>query len=69
MELLEIEKELAGANGEAAMIKYDNELVALAARAKAAMDHGVAPDEYKKIENLQDAITLCRKLLRLQRQA
>ena len=67
MELLEIEKELAGPDGEAAMLRYDQDLVALAARAKRAMDAGVEPGEFEKLKELDEAVMLARKLLRLQR--
>ena len=67
MELLEIEKELAGPDGEAAMQRYDAALVALAERAKRTMDAGVPPAEFAKLEELGEAILLARKLLRLQR--
>ena len=69
MELLEIEKELAGPDGEAAMAKYDERLVALASRVKTAMDAGVEPAEFAKLKELDEAVTLARKLIRLQRKS
>lgn len=66
MELLEIEKELAGPDGAAAMKRYDDVLVALGARLKSAMDRGVVPDEFPRCEALADAVVIARKLLRLQ---
>ncbi len=66
MELLEIEKELAGPDGETAMMRYDAVLTSLAARVKAAQDKGLTHTEFKKCAALAEAITLARKLLRLQ---
>ena len=66
MELLEIEKELAGPDAEAALAKYDGVLVALADRLKAALAKGVAPDEYARCEALGEVVTVARKLMRLQ---
>ena len=63
--LMEIEKELAGPDKEAALAKYDAVLSALAKRIDAAMREGLAPDEYPKVEALRDAYTLARKILRL----
>lgn len=66
MQLLEIEKELAGPDGAAAMARYDAVLTGLAARAKAAMDAGLPRAEFERCTALVDAVTLARKLLRLQ---
>ena len=66
MELLEIEKELGGPNGVEAMERYDRVLVALEARRAQALKVGVAPAEFPRVEALGEAITLARKLLRLQ---
>jgi len=63
--LLEIEKELAGPNREAALAKYDAVLVALERRIEAAMKEGLPPEEYPKAEALREANTLARKILRL----
>ena len=63
--LMEIEKELAGPDKEAALAKYDAVLSALAKRIDAAMREGLAPDEYPKVEALKDANTVARKILRL----
>lgn len=65
MELLEIEKEL-NAEGNAAMVRYDEKLLALQARLEAALRTGLPPDEFSRCEALQEAITIARKLLRLQ---
>lgn len=66
MELLEIEKELAGADRLVALAKYDEQLIALNARLRAAMDAGLSPDEFAKCEPLAEVVTIARKLLRLQ---
>lgn len=66
MELLEIERELAGEGKEAALEKYDRVLVALGERLAQAMNAGMTPAEYGKCEPLKDAVVVARKLLRLQ---
>ena len=66
MELLEIERELAGEGKEAAMEKYDRVLVALGERLAQAMTAGMTPAEYGKCEPLKDVVVVARKLLRLQ---
>ena len=66
MELLEIEKELAGPNKMAALQRYDAQLLALDARVQAALTEGVPPDEFGRCEALKDAVVVARKLLRLQ---
>ena len=66
MELLEIEKELAGPEKDAAMEKYDRVLVALGERLDAALRAGLPPEEYGKCEELRAANVIARKLLRLQ---
>lgn len=66
MELLEIEKELAGEDRMAALEKYDRMLVALARRCREALDAGVPPDEFRKLESLDGAVTVARKVMRLQ---
>ena len=63
--LLEIERELAGPNREAALAKHDAVLVRLDRRIEAAMREGLPPDEFPKVEALREANTLARKILRL----
>ena len=63
--LMEIEKELAGPRKEAALAKYDAVLSALAERIDAAMQAGLPPDEFPKVEALKEASTVARKILRL----
>ena len=63
--LMEIERELAGPQKEAALAKYDAVLSALAERIDAAMQAGLPPDEFPKVEALKEANTVARKILRL----
>ena len=63
--LLEIEKELAGPDREAALARYDKVLAGLSARIDDAMKGGLPPDEFPKAEALREASTLARKILRL----
>ena len=63
--LLEIEKELAGPQKEAALAKYDAVLSALAKRIDAAMRAGLSPEEFPRVEELGEANVLARKILRL----
>lgn len=63
--LLEIERELAGSERDSALAKYDAVLVALERRLEAAMKEGMSPDEFLKVEQLREANTLARKILRL----
>ena len=65
VKLLEIEKELAGPEKEAALAKYDKVLVDLSARIEAAMKEGLSPEEFPKVEELKEANTIARKILRL----
>ncbi len=66
MELLAIEKELAGPEKMAALEKYDAVLVALQERLKEALRAGLPPDEFAKCDGIDEAIVVARKLLRLQ---
>jgi hypothetical protein len=63
--LLDIERELAGPERDSALAKYDAVLVALERRLEAAMKEGMSPDEFLKVEQLREANTLARKILRL----
>ena len=63
--LMEIEQELAGPQKEAALAKYDAVLSALAGRIDAALQAGLPPDEFPKVEALKEANTVARKILRL----
>ena len=65
LELLAIERELAGPTREAALARYDQVLVALGARLDAALGLGLPPDEYARAAELREANVIARKLLRL----
>ena len=65
LRLLDIEKELAGPDKEAALARYDAILVGLENRLDSAMKGGLPPDEYPKAELLKEANVLARKILRL----
>ena len=65
LRLLEIERELAGPDREAALARYDAVLVALDARIKAALEAGLPPGEFARVQALQEANTTARKILRL----
>ena len=65
IQLLEIERELAGPEKDSALARYDAVLVALEKRLEAAMKEGMSPDEFPKVEELREANTLARKILRL----
>ena len=65
LQLLEIEKELAGPDREAALVRYDAVLARLEDRIGMAMKEGLPRDEYPKVELLREANTLARKILRL----
>ena len=60
--LLEIEKELAGPGKREA---HDAVLSALDRRIGAAMNKGLSPEEFPKVEALREANMLARKILRL----
>ena len=65
LRLMEIERELAGADGEAALARYDAILVGLERRLDAALKAGLPPEEFLKFGALREAATLARKILRL----
>ena len=65
IQLLEIERELAGPEKDSALARYDAVLVSLERRLEAAMKEGMSPDEFPKVEELREANTLARKILRL----
>ena len=65
LRLLELEKELAGPEKNAALARYDAVLAALDARIEEAMKKGMPPGEYPNAELLKEANILARKILRL----
>jgi len=66
VELLQIEHELSGPDAQAAMERYDQQLVALSSRAQAALDAGLPPEEHGRCRAIPEVVTIARKLLRLQ---
>ena len=65
MQLLEIEKELSGPDGDAAMSRHDAILARLEDRIAEAMRTGLAPDDYSRVEQLREANLVARKILRI----
>ena len=65
MQLLEIEKDVSGAESEAALAKHDAVLAALEERIAEAMRVGLPPDEYSRVEKLREANLVARKILRI----
>ena len=65
MHLLEIEKELAGPDGEAALARHDAVLAGLETRIAEAMRAGLSPDDYSRVEQLREANLVARKILRI----
>lgn len=63
--LLDIEKELAGPDRDAALARYDAVLASLSSRLETALRQGLPPDEYSRAEALREANTAARKILRL----
>ena len=63
--LLEIEKELAGPEAEAAMLRYDGRLEALDGRLRTALASGLPRESYADVEALKGAVEVARKILRL----
>ena len=66
MELMDIEKELASGEAASYLERYDGILVELLARLASARRVGLTPDEFARTEGLDEAVTVARKLLRLQ---
>lgn len=65
MQLLEIEKELGGTEGGAALARHDAVLAELEGRIVEAMRIGLPPDEYSRVEQLREANLVARKILRI----
>ena len=63
--LMDLERELAGPDREAALVRYDAVLSGLDRRIGEAMKSGLPPDEYSKAVELKEANVLARKILRL----
>lgn len=65
MQLLDIEKELSGAERDAALARHDAVLAALDGRIVEAMRLGLPPDEFSRVEELREANLTARKILRI----
>lgn len=65
MQLIELEKELSGPGSDDALKKYDGILLNLDERISKALQEGLSPDKYADAEQLKNAVTQARKLLRL----
>ena len=64
-QLLAIERELSGPGAQESLARHDAVLAALDSRLGAALRDGVPPEEYPKLEQLREANTVARKILRL----
>ena len=65
MQLLEIERELGGAESAAALARHDAVLAGLESRIAEAMRKGSPPDDFSRVEQLREANLVARKILRL----
>lgn len=65
MQLLELERDLSGADRDAALARHDEILANLEARMSAALREGLPPDDYSRVEQLREANLVARKILRL----
>ena len=64
-QLLALERELSGPGAQEALARHDAVLAALDSRIAASLREGVPPEEYPKLEQLREANTVARKILRL----
>ena len=64
-QLLALERELSGPGAQEALARHDAVLASLDARLADALRDGVAPEDYPKCEQLREANTIARKILRL----
>ena len=64
-ELLALERELSGPGAQEALARRDAVLLGLENRIAAALRDGVPPEDYPKLEQLREANTVARKILRL----
>ena len=64
-QLLALERELSGPGAQEALGRRDAVLLGLENRIAAALRDGVAPEDYPKLEQLREANTVARKILRL----
>ncbi len=63
--LLEIERELAGPDRQAALARHDAILARLASRLDDALNAGAPPEEFQRMSILKEANIIARKILRL----
>ena len=64
-QLLALERELSGPGAQEALARRDAVLLGLENRIADALRGGVAPEDYSRIEQLREANTIARKILRL----
>ena len=64
-QLLALERELSGPGAQEALARRAAVLLGLANRIADALRDGVAPEDYSMIEQLREANTIARKILRL----
>ena len=64
-QLLALERELSGPGAQEALARRDAVLLGLENRIADALRGGVAPEDYSMIEQLREANTIARKILRL----
>ena len=65
LQLLALERELSGPGAQEALARHDAVLLGLENRIADALREGVSPEEFPKVEQLREANTIARKILRL----
>ena len=65
LQLLALERELSGPGAQEALARNDAVLLGLENRIADALREGVSPEEFPKVEQLREANTIARKILRL----
>ena len=65
LQLLALERELSGPGAQEALARHDAVLLGLENRIANALREGVSPDDFPKVEQLREANTIARKILRL----
>ena len=64
-QLLALERELSGPGAQEALARRDAVLLGLENRIADALRDGVPPEDFPRIEQLREANTIARKILRL----
>ena len=64
-QLLALERELSGPGAQEALARHDAVRAALDSRLADALREGVPPEDFPKVEQLREANTIARKILRL----